>query len=147
MIENFEPNPRKTSKNHAIIKIKNLIQEGILDIIDLGDSSRSNTSDLSLLMRDVGEESLLHAIVQKSKEHPKVKHIFVTNDQRALKRANELGLNVETIIDYLNHLTDYRIIECGRALCVAEIALSKISEYRNKCYKRTTCTSSCPDHF
>ena len=122
----------KTAGNHGMSKINNLIQEGILDIIDPGDLSRSDADDLSLLMRDVGEESLLQAIVQRSKKHPKVKHIFVTNDQRALERANALNLKIETITDYLNHLTDYQIIECGHALVVAEIALSKISKYRNR---------------
>ena len=121
----------KTTENHGMSKIKNLIQEGVLSIIDPGNLSRSGTDDSSLLMLDAGEESLLQAIGQKSKKHPEIQHIFVTNDQRALKRANALNLKIETITDYLNHLTDYQIIECGRALVVAEIALSKISKYRN----------------
>ena len=121
----------KTTENHGMSKIKNLILEGVLDIIDPG-GLRSDADDLSLLMRDVGEESLLQAIDQISKKHPKAQHIFVTNDQRALERASALNLKMETITDYLNHLTDYQIIECGRALFVAEIALSKIAKYRNR---------------
>lgn len=122
----------KITENHGMSKIKNLIQDGVLDIIDTDDASRSDTDDASMLMRDAGEESLLQAIVERSKRQPRVQHIFVTNDQRALKSANALNLEIETITDYLKHLTDYQIIECGRALVVAEIALSKISECRNR---------------
>ena len=93
--------------------------------------NRTDADYLKLSKQDVGEESLLQAIVKRSKKHPKVKHIFVTNDQKALEKASVLNLKIETITDYLNHLTDYQIIECGHALVVAEIALSEISKYRN----------------
>ena len=122
---------RRGSKNHGMPKIKNLIQEGILDIIEPIDLSGSDTDDSNLLTLDAGEESLLQAIVQRNRKHPKAQHIFVTNDQRALKRAVALDLKIETITDYLSFLTCYQIIKCERALTVSEIALSKISEHRN----------------
>lgn len=123
---------KKTSKNHNTSKIKNLIEEDVLDIIDPGDQSRSDMENLNLFILDAGEESLLQAMVQRIKKHSKAQHIFVSNDQRALEIAHTLNLEIETITDYLNHLTDYQIIKCERALSVAEIALSKISKYRSR---------------
>lgn len=120
---------KKNPKNHDVTRIKNLIEEGVLDVIEPDDLNKSFTEELNPLMRDAGEESLLQVICQRNKKHPEYRHIFVTNDERALKRADALNLERETIMNYLNHLTNHNIIECERALKVVEISLSRISKY------------------